>query len=518
MKIVPHIHTASSQKLSLLLLAIALAIVSFFVQGNIDLNLWDEGFFWYGAQRVMLGEVPIRDFMAYDPGRYYWAATIMKIVGDDGIVSLRISSLVLQALALFVGLSLVSQALKKQDFIFILISAITMLMWMFLSYKMADYAVSIFLVAALTFLIQNPTAKRYFMLGLCVGFAAFFGRNHGVYGILGSLSAFIWLRYKHQEGCATLKGFAFWGIGVVVGFMPMLLMIVFVPGYAQAFWQSVLILFQIKDANLAVAVPWPWLTGLPSLSTSYGLRAMFIGVFFVGLLVFGLASISFLFWRKPNNNYVPPVFVASAFLALPYAHYAYLRADIHHLSFAVYPLLLGCFALLASQRPKVKWSLLILLSTVSIWVTCAYNPGWQCYKIDCVSLRVSGKEVWVSPVVAKDVALIKNLTETYAKGQNFIVTPFWPGAYSLLNRKSPMWGIYALLPRGEAYEKAEIERIKNEHIKMALITDILLDGREDLLFKNTHPMVYQYIVDNFDKLPNIANPNYHVYIAKPLAQ
>ena len=516
MKIAPLVRPVNFQKLPLLWLAMALACISFFVQGNIDLNLWDEGFFWYGAQRVMMGEVPIRDFMAYDPGRYYWAATIMKIAGDDGILPLRISSLVLQSLALFVGLSLVSQALKKQDFIFILISAITMLMWMFLSYKMADYAASIFLVAALAFLIQNPTVKRYFILGLCVGFAAFFGRNHGVYGVTGSLGTLLWLKYKHDEGCGVLKALSFWALGIVIGFTPMLLMIIFVPGYAHAFWQSILILFQIKATNIPVPVPWPWQIGFSALPTKSDLRAMFIGIFFVALLAFGILGILFAFWRKHNNKYISPTFVASAFLALPYAHYAYSRADIHHLSFAIYPLLIGSLALLASQAEKIKWSLLIPLSVVSILLTSVYNPGWQCIRASCVSINVSGRKIWLTPTVAKDVALIKDLTETYAKGQNIIVAPFWPGAYSLLDRKSPMHDIYALLPRDESFQKMEIERIKHADVKMALITDILLDGCEDFLFKNTHPLVHQYILDNFDKLPNLTDPNYHVYIAKPL--
>jgi hypothetical protein len=132
---------------------------------------------------------------------------------------------------------------------------------------------------------------------------------------------------------------------------------------------------------------------------------------------------------------------------------------------------------------------------------------------------ISRDTLQVDPQTASDVNLLRQLATNFAPhGRSFITVPFWPGAYALLERKAPMWEIYPLFPRSAVFEQAEIARIETAQPGFALILDLPLDGLDALRFRNTHPLTYRYIVDNFLPLPASPGPTYQIYKAKGVAQ
>jgi hypothetical protein len=224
-------------------------LMSFIWQGNRGFSLWDEGFLWYGVQRVLQGEVPILDFMAYDPGRYYWSAALLGLFGDSSIVSLRAAVAIIQVLGLFVGLLLIAQSNKskaRHDIFFWLLSAAILFSWMFPRHKLFDVSISIFLLGVLTYLISNPLPKRYFITGTCIGLIAVFGRNHGVYGAIASLGVITWLNINNSSSQSLFKIVVLWGFGVIIGFLPIIIMTLLIPGFASAFYESILFLFEMN--------------------------------------------------------------------------------------------------------------------------------------------------------------------------------------------------------------------------------------------------------------------------------
>ncbi len=496
----------------MLALATIVVVGLFEFAGNNGFSLWDESFLWYGAQRVMHGEVPICDFMAYDPGRYYWSAALMNLWSDDGIMALRRAAAIFQAMGLFVALLLIYLSTKSKSIIYLLLSAVTLVVWMFPLFKLYDISLSIFLIGALAFLAENPTGRRYFLVGVAVGLIAVFGRNHGVYGVAGSIGVMVWLNIRRANGPKLTKGFALWTIGIVVGYTPILFTALLVPGFATAFWASIEVIFKMRATNIPLPIPWPWRVPFATLPLGEAIRGVLEGLFFIALLVFGVLSIVWLIRQKLLDKEVPPALVAASFLTLPYAHYAYSRSDVTHLALGVFPLLVSCLVFLSLQPARLKWPLASMLCAASLLLMSVYHPGWQCcISKQCVNIEVSGNNLLVDPETASEVSFLRKLEERYApSGRNFVATP-WPGAYALLGRKSPMWDIYALLPRSRAFQQAEIERIKAAKPGFVLVLDVPIDGRDDLRFKNTHPLINEYIASNFQRVSGAPSQIFQIY-------
>ena len=488
-------------------------------QGDKGLSLWDEGFLWYGAQRVMAGEVPIRDFMAYDPGRYYWAAGFMRLWDDNGIMALRRSMALFQMIGLSVGLWLIATADEKRhqpNFLYLLLSALILVLWMFPRHKLVDISMSIILIGVLTLLIRKYTGRYCFLTGLCIGLAVLFGRNHAVYGVAGSLGVMAWLNFRPGTGPGLFKSCLLWAAGVAVGFVPILLMALLVPDFGRAYWESIRFLFEIKATNLPLPVPWPWRISATSEPVGDVLRDVLVGMCFVGLPVFGVLSMGRVAWRGFRGKAVPSALVAATFLVLPYAHYAYSRADINHLAQGIFPVLIGCLVIISMQTAKVKWGAATILLGVSLWIMHDVHPGWQSFAgKNWKDIEVSGDLVQVKPVTAREIALLRRLKSEYAPGNlGFMVTPFWPGAYPLFESRSPTWEIYALYPRPETFQRQEIRRIEQARPRFVLIVDKTLNGRDDLRFRNTHPLIYRYIGEHFEPVRDDARACYQVFKAR----
>ena len=484
-----------------LLVSGALVIGSFVWQGRYGFDIGDEGFLWYGVQRTLAGEFPILDFMAYDPGRYYWSAALTGLLHDDEIIALRAAVAAFQLLGFFLALLLILRDRPRVDGILFALAAVTLLAWMFPRHKLFDVSLSILLIGILTFLAQQPSRRRFFLAGAGVGFVAVFGRNHGLYGVAGLAGVVIYLACLRRDVRPLLADLIWCGCGIVVGYLPILVLAAVVPGFAAAFWES--ILRQIKSgANLPLPVPWPWLVPAAELPLSTAAAGVLTGVFFIAIGGFGISSMVWIMRRPLRQRPVPPGLVACSVLALPYAHFAFSRADPSHLAQGIFPFLIGVFMLLNAWPNRARWLVALAITGASLLVMVPLHPGWDCrVKRPCVTADVAGEPLTVDKGIAEALVMLKSVADEYApNGRNFVVVPLWPGAYSVLKRRSPIWEVYALNPQGDELQRREIERIEAANPGFILVLDVAIDGRDDLRFRNTHPLIERFIRDNFDPI------------------
>src|SRR4029434_10308176 len=117
----------------------------------------DEGFLWYGVQRTAAGEVPLRDFQSYDPGRYYWCAAGAAVFGR-GLVALRLSEMFAQCVGLYFGLL----AARRLTYHLGVLGAIGLMLtaWMFPSHKIFDHALLLTGIWMATRMVERPSRPR----------------------------------------------------------------------------------------------------------------------------------------------------------------------------------------------------------------------------------------------------------------------------------------------------------------------------------------------------------------------
>jgi hypothetical protein len=496
------VATANLQVVGLVIAA-ALPTIAYALQGALGLSFADEGFLWYGSQRVMAGEVPIRDFMAYDIGRYYWSATVMELLNSRGILAMRISNVMLQTMAMLFATYLVIRRTPRLRLSFAVLAAGTLMLWMLVNdFKIADYLASIVLIFALSLILELPSLRHSFVCGCIVGFVAILGRNHGVYGAVASVGAIGYLAYR-KEGERPLRLLVAWSAGVFVGYLPMIVALFVVPEFANSFWESaVKTILETKTTNISVPWPRPWWAHFDS--RHYWpdeLRHVILGLLFIALPLFGLAGLFYIAQKRSSENRASnPVFISAVLLALPYAHYAFSRADIAHLSFGIFPLLIGAMTSPFAVSTTPRLALVISLFAASLFVVLPYQSGYRALLAgNWQTVTVGSDTLKVAPETASEVALLVTLADRYApNGRSFVAT--WPGVYALLERRSPTWEIYVLYPRDEEFQLAEIARIKAANPGFVFVTDWALDGNEKYRYGNSHSLIDRYINATFQPL------------------
>jgi hypothetical protein len=517
-------------------LALVLSAALLLAQRRLDFTINEEGFLWYGAVAAARGEVPLRDFYSYDPGRYYWAAAWMPLAGQ-GLLGLRLATAAFAGLGLFCGLLAARRAIANP--MVLAAAGIVLTAWMLPRNKLYEPAVAMAGVLAAVALIERPDRRRHLAAGAMVGFGTFMGKNHGLY--LGvAFLALILLLFLRRAGDADpgrpvpdrpreLRGrLGAWTAGIGLGALPLLAMLALVPGFARAYLESILFYVQQGQTNFPRPVPWPWhyaYTAMPfwsAVQLASTASCFLLTAVFFALGVIAVAAMSGESLRRHA------LLVGAVAVGAVYTHHAFSRADLAHLGPTIHPMLLGLMALPVSCTDLLRWArrpataraasaapaapagpaapwaatvaVALLLAGITGATAIPAQPLYQQLTTHVmVPYTIAGERLWLRP---RTVALLRWVeSETAARippHAPILLAPNLPGLYTVLGRRSPVWDVYPIWPARGKLDDRMLDELRRRRVEWAFVQNTSVDSRQELLFRNSHPEVWSYLERNFD--------------------
>ena len=493
-----------------LLLAISLVLLSEVLQENIGLNLYDEGFLWNGVLRTANGKIPIRDFKSYDPGRFFWSAAWTKIFGR-GILGIRRSVSVFQCLGLWLGMLAAGSAVDSVWQLCLI--GILLTWWMQPRHKRFDHALSLIAVFFAVTIIENPTPPFFFLSGVFVGLAAFMGRNHGAYCLASFfiIIAFIWFKIERID---LLSSYGIWLAGIVLGYSPMLVMWIFIPKMFRTYWlDKILVIFRRGTANLPRPIPWPWRIEYSNLCLLDRISNFFLGLHFLLLPVFYLGAVLSVLISQPFQGC--SLLVASSFVGFFYMHHAFSRADVSHLCESIQPFLLGVAAVIVNQPQNFLtagiWTLLLISGFFTAKPLVPLMDKLDKRK-KFVPYTLHGEKLWIPEYQASFLDCVRQFVDRNLHSNDLIfIAPIYSMLYPIFQRETPVYSDYLLFPETETKQNEIIATLTKRGVNWAFVYDFPLDGRDDLRFKNTHPHVWEYILQEFELVETRCLPENHCF-------
>jgi len=470
------------------------------LHGRFGFNLADEGFFWYGAKQTARGEIPGLDFMAYEPGRYYWAAAVFKALGNDSNHAARIASVVFGSVTYgivasrLVGLRKDFGAAKALYFTAFLAS--TLSIWSFPYYRITDNA-----APCLTFLLsyrqyEDRKLRTSLITGFWIGNIMFFGRNHALYAVLSLGITITFLLLQEKDIIRAAKRILFGTAGLMVGLTPFMVLSLLRPEYPRAIINQWLSILQIGRTNLALPWPLPWRTidGTMPLTEADG--HLFIGLIFMSLFAVAIAGTVLVEIAASKGKWVQPELAAMTATTAGYLHYGIERADMEHIGPAFMPVLLG--VILWGMRQKIRLMTIAMFAILipTTRVAARQQSAYHCIRktIQCEILRIDKR---TKIMTSQETARFTRSALRAVQGKRFLAVPAFPSLYAITSSRSPIWDIYAAWPR---QRKDQLKTIKN--IKKHQIETVILSKDQfgiSTSFAITNPVLFEYLRERYSE-------------------
>jgi hypothetical protein len=475
---------------------------------RIGFNIGDEGYLYLGSLEVLKGSVPVRDFRAYDPGRYYWCALFMKFF-TDRVLAMRLA----MGVVVVATVTIVSWLLLAvfDEPVVMGLSALISFVWIRPYYKAFEALFSVMAVSVSFLVLSSPSPSAYVLAGAAVGAALFYGLNHFLYtglSVAGALTIALWL-----QDTGPVSALLLWtAVGLCLGLVPTLYLLIRVSGYRAAYWHhKIRPVLERRSSNLAVPRPWIWSQSNASLLQLSGARQLVIKSVFTSMpLIYGVS----LLWALIDFDLHPSrssLVASSAIVGLIYLHHVHSRADVNHVMQGIQPLVLlvSCGAAVLAP-PILGVATLVTVLAVSSWTLIpAFDQRYQLRRdpASFVAFRSAETELMLPRDQAAMLDGIRDFVdENSAPGDSVLFAPLMPSFYPLFDRSPAVYDTFCVYPASPAVQSGIIGELESCDAQLAVIMQVSMDGRDDLQFSETHPLIWEHLHTSFEPVDSSEFP------------
>ncbi len=477
---------------------------------KIGLNTADEGYLHFGSVNLLEGKTPIRDFRAYDPGRYYWCALWMRFFAPT-FTAQRLAMGAVIAVSLSMVCSWVFYL--GQNWTLATLGTLLTFTWIRPYFKAFEILFCLIAIAVSFSIITNPGTSSYLLSGFIIGISLFFGLNFGLYLGLSALTALLTVFVLHLSDL-FFAPMVWMMSGFVLGLTPMLLLGFRNPGYFSTYWEKkVLTVIKRGTSNLPLPLPWYW-SASPQLNGFSPARRAFFKAVFTGLIPFyslTLVAGFTLFDVYPNRG---GLIISASLVGFVYLHHLFSRADVSHMCQTIHPAILLTALLLSTFLPW-QWATLSLgvICILSAWAILPKLSNLFNFTFNKQDYKNydTGKEILkIKDGQAKTLTLLRQVVDACTvKGDKVLFASSIPGFYRLFDRQPALYDVYCIYPETEDKQREMIKSLVKHEVKFFIIFDQPVDQKDELRFSKTHPLVWQYLYKNFvlvknSHLPKIA--------------
>ncbi len=484
-------------------IAVGIALAMFLLQGHVGINLQDEAFLWYGAIRTHAGELPLRDFRSYDPGRYFWCASGMTMLGD-GLVAVRAANWAFAALGLCAGLLIASRSHRSIPWL--VTCGLVLVPWIHPPWKLYESSVAMLVAFIAVRLMESPSSARRFAAGAVVGLAAFFGRNMGVYAGLAMLVLVSVQVWKQRQ--PVLRSLGDLALGTLVGYAPMIGLVLLADGFREAFVESIAFYTRQSALNAERAFPFPWRIDFSRRDAWSAAVAFVIGSLFLALpIAYAAGFLRGMSARASTFARWSTVFALSCVGGV-WFHHASVRSDTPHLAQSIHPFLLLVLSLPAALPERVRLrgriaALLFLTGVTVLGIGNALPVVRRALATDVVPyerLVLRGDELVLAPNDARLVrSLMAGITTNVLPEEALWVSAHFLGLYPILDRRAPTWDIYPAWQADDVEQERMLRELRD--VRWAVLDTRPIGGDARMRLENSHPRVWRWVMESFERQP-----------------